>query len=115
MPREERRPLINNDHQGSFGVSPEELQHLVDPKSPDLLERMGGTEQLARKLRVDVGVGLSADEGVERSSDEPFNERQAVFGRNVLPEAQSKTFMELLWAAYNDKTLSTLTFFFFSF
>ncbi|KAG2226932.1 hypothetical protein INT45_010211 [Circinella minor] len=109
MPREERRPLINNDHQGSFGVSAEELQHLVDPKSPDLLERLGGTEQLARKLRVDVRVGLSADEGVERSSDEPFNERQAVFGRNVLPEAQSKTFMELLWAAYNDKTLIMLT------
>ncbi|KAI9244834.1 PMCA-type calcium-translocating P-type ATPase [Phascolomyces articulosus] len=109
MPREEQRPLISNDHQGSFGVSPQELSHLVDPKSPHLLERLGGTEQLAKKLRVDVRVGLSTDEGVERSSDMPFTERQAVFGRNVLPEAQSKTFMELLWAAYNDKTLIMLT------
>ncbi|KAI9495890.1 PMCA-type calcium-translocating P-type ATPase [Zychaea mexicana] len=109
MPRDERRPLINEDHQGSFGVSADELTHLVDPKNPDLLKRLGGTEQLARKLRVDLRVGLSADEGVERSSDEPFNERQAVFGRNILPEAQSKTFSELLWAAYNDKTLIMLT------
>ncbi|KAI8137844.1 PMCA-type calcium-translocating P-type ATPase [Fennellomyces sp. T-0311] len=109
MPRDEQRPLLNSEHQGHFGVSPDDLGRLVDPKSPDLLKRLGGIESVAKKLRVDVSVGLSPDEGVQQSTDRPFQERQAVFGQNVLPEAESKTFLELLWAAYNDKTLIMLT------
>ncbi|KAG0166825.1 hypothetical protein DFQ28_006855 [Apophysomyces sp. BC1034] len=110
MPSEERRPLLSsNDCQQSFGVTVDELSRLVDPKNPELLKQLGGTEKICQKLRVDPRVGLSADEGAERSTDKPFAQRQAVFGRNVLPEAKSKSFLELLWAAYNDKTLIMLT------
>lgn len=96
----------SNKH-GSFGVSADELTKLVDPKNPDLLKQLGGVKALAKKLRVDVTTGLSADEGVQHSGQEAFQERHEAFGRNVLPEAKSKTFLELLWASYNDKTLST--------
>lgn len=110
-PHDERRPLLNGDttsnqQHGSFGVTADELTKLVDPKNPDLLKQLGGVKSLAKKLRVDVSTGLSADEGVEHSGQEAFQERHAAFGRNVLPEAKSKTFLELLWASYNDKTLS---------
>lgn len=110
MTREEQRPLLTGrqqqEQQNAFGVSAEQLTKLVDPKNPELLKKLGGVNELCRKLRVDPDIGLSADEGAQRSGDQPFHERQAVFGRNVLPEAKSKTFLELLWAAYNDKTLS---------
>ncbi|KAI9321217.1 PMCA-type calcium-translocating P-type ATPase [Dichotomocladium elegans] len=117
MPRphhdgEQRRPLLHNNtenNNGAFDVSIEELQKLVDPKSPDLLKKLGGCEGLAKKLRVNTSSGLSMDEGRERSTDAPFAERQKYFGRNILPEAHSKTFLELLWASYNDKTLIMLT------
>lgn len=108
-PEAEQRSLLKGrrqQHASSFGVTPEDLAPLFDPKNKELLEQLGGTQALAKKLRVDPSVGLSSDEGVERSADTPFEERQAVFGRNVLPEAKSKSFLELLWAAYNDKTLS---------
>ncbi|KAI7880657.1 PMCA-type calcium-translocating P-type ATPase [Lichtheimia hyalospora FSU 10163] len=113
-PHDERRPLLNGDtnqqqQKGSFGVSADELTKLVDPKNPDLLKQLGGVKTLAKKLRVDISTGLSADEGVEHSGQEAFQERHAAFGRNVLPEAKSKTFLELLWASYNDKTLIMLT------
>lgn len=113
MTRDEQRPLLGNEQQSAFDVSVEELTRLVDPKNPELLKQLGGVEKLCRKLRVDPSTGLSTDEGAQSSSDKAFADRQAVFGKNVLPEAKSKSFWELLWAAYNDKTLSKCFLYFF--
>ncbi|KAJ2958565.1 hypothetical protein NQZ79_g5887 [Umbelopsis isabellina] len=92
MPSEERQPLLNGDHQtGSnnpYGITTDDFAKLVDPKNPDKLKQLGGRES---------------------SSDNPFAERQSVYGANVLPEAKSKSFFLLLWEAYNDKTLIMLT------
>jgi P-type Ca2+ transporter type 2C len=38
-----------------------------------------------------------------------FAERYRVFGKNVLPQAPKKTFLKLLWDAYNDKLIILLT------
>ncbi|KAL0075273.1 PMCA-type calcium-translocating P-type ATPase [Phycomyces blakesleeanus] len=110
MSPHDHRPLLGSDQQHNpFGVSPSQLTDLVDPKSPELLKKLGGTQAVLKKLRVDPKSGLSSDEGVESSSDKAFSDRQSVFGRNILPETISKSFLQLLWAAYNDKTLILLT------
>lgn len=113
MPSEERTPLLNGDRQADassnpYGVSTDDFAKLVDPKNPDVLKKLGGVQKICKLLKVDPKAGLSPDEGQESSSDSPFAERQSVFGTNVLPEAKSKSFLELLWNAYNDKTLSML-------
>lgn len=112
MPRsEERESLLNGgsgSSHGSFGMSAQELSDLIDPKNFDLLKKVGGVDAICKKIKVDPSVGLSADEGASNSSESAFSERQAQFGKNVLPEPKSKTFLQLLWAAYNDKTLIML-------
>ncbi|KAI8329126.1 hypothetical protein BC941DRAFT_443499 [Chlamydoabsidia padenii] len=111
----ERQPLLNgsngdgNDNNHGFGIDAEKLTELMDPKNPSLLRELGGVEGVCKKLKVDPSQGLLADEDKDRSSSKAFQKRQQVFGANVLPEASSKTFLELLWAAYNDKTLIMLT------
>lgn len=111
MPRsEERESLIHSGSVSHFGISPRELGELIDPKNFDLLKKLGGVKAVCKQIQVDTSVGLSADEGSHDSSHQPFEDRQAHFGRNVLPEPKTKTFLELLWAAYNDKTLIMLRF-----
>lgn len=111
MPSEERTPLLNGERHtetsNPYGISVDDFAKLVDPKNPDVLKQLGGVQKICKQLKVDPNSGLSPDEGRESSSDAAFAERQSVFGSNVLPEAKSKSFLELLWDAYNDKTLST--------
>lgn len=116
MPKsEERESLLggqssssNNNNNGQFGISAQELSDLIDPKNFDLLKKMGGVKDICKNIKVDPSVGLSADEGSTNSSENPFTDRQQQFGKNILPEPKSKTFLQLLWAAYNDKTLIML-------
>jgi Ca2+-transporting ATPase len=110
MASNEREPLLQKKKTGggSFELSPDDLGALIDPKNNELLKKMGGVEAICKKLKVDPASGLGADEGASSSSEEAFADRQAHFGRNVLPEPKTKTFLELLWAAYNDKTLIML-------
>lgn len=114
MPRnseaEEREGLLQYGQGGggNFDISPVELGELIDPKNYDLLKKMGGVEKICTMIKVDTSVGLSADEGSSNSNEGAFGDREAHFGKNVLPEPKSKTFLQLLWAAYNDKTLIML-------
>ncbi|KAJ2844830.1 plasma membrane calcium, partial [Coemansia brasiliensis] len=113
----ERAPLLpgggNNAHAGSrygsaFGVRPEQLTEMLDPKDPEKLQQLGGAEQICKMLQVDPTVGLRQREQIGASGehyDEPFQARRAVFGRNILPETEAVTFWQLLMAAYNDRTL----------
>ncbi|KAI8382260.1 PMCA-type calcium-translocating P-type ATPase [Blakeslea trispora] len=64
---------------------------------------------ICKRVRVDPSTGLSADEGSSDSSQQPFQDRQSYYGRNILPEPKTKSFLQLLWAAYNDKTLIMLS------
>ncbi|KAG2196901.1 hypothetical protein INT47_005125 [Mucor saturninus] len=109
MPTSESDALLHEGSNGHFDMSAKELSDLIDPKNFDLLKKIGGVKAICKKIGVDTSVGLSADEGSSSSSEQAFADRQAHFGRNVLPEPPSKTFLQLLWAAYNDKTLIMLS------
>ncbi|KAJ1730145.1 plasma membrane calcium, partial [Coemansia biformis] len=91
-----------------FGVAAEQLTAMLDPKDPDQLRELGGPAQLCAGLQVDPALGLQQRERIG-AGDEPFQARRAAFGRNVLPEALAVTFWQLLYAAYNDRTLIMLT------
>lgn len=100
--QEEREPLLNGS---SFDITVDDITQLFDPKSEEQLQKLGGVSSICKKLQVDPSLGLSADQGSNQSS---FQERQKHFGKNVLPEPKTKSFLQLLWAAYNDKTLIML-------
>lgn len=106
--RGESESLLHEGSSGHFGMSAQELSDLIDPKNFELLKKLGGVKAICKNIQVDTSVGLSADEGSGSSKEKAYADRQAHFGRNVLPEPKSKTFLELLWAAYNDKTLIML-------
>ncbi|ORX92128.1 PMCA-type calcium-translocating P-type ATPase [Basidiobolus meristosporus CBS 931.73] len=111
----EEQDLLSNDHNGSgsFNVSCEQLCDLFDPKSMDKLKSLGGAEGLAKSLKVDLKAGLSNDEQLSATatgdSDERFDERQEVFGKNVLPSTEQQSFWSLVREAYDDKTLVMLS------
>ncbi|PIA13438.1 calcium-translocating P-type ATPase [Coemansia reversa NRRL 1564] len=97
---------------GDFGVTAEQLTAMLDPKDPGMLEELGGPDQICKALQVDPKVGLRQREQIGssgRQQQEPFQARRAAFGRNTLPEASQVTFWQLLYAAYNDRTLIMLT------
>jgi len=88
-----------------FKYTPQQLSELVDPKNPELLEKYGGLKGLAEALKVDVTKGLPQKSGEENI----FADREAVFGRNVLPETKSKTLLELMWIALHDRIMIILS------
>jgi Ca2+-transporting ATPase len=108
-----KTPLLysNNVNKKHFSVTKDNLSQLVE--HPSLLSSFGGTSGLCQVLQVDPTVGLLPDESfnpnygiVPQESHAPFVDRKAIFGVNEIPEAPVKTIWQLIWAAYNDQTLS---------
>lgn len=106
-----------------FKEKPSTLAMLVDPKSLDDLEKIGGVQGLLNGLGVDPSRGLpaenSSNSGAPRSSSEQraidggdgaqwsatYEQRRKVYGRNDLPERKSKSIFQLMWEAFKDKVL----------
>lgn len=82
---------------------------MLDPKNFkdfDTLQSFGDTDGLLRGLGTDSEHGLSSTE----AGDGPaflatMEDRRRVFGENVLPTRTSRTLLQLLWAAFQDKVL----------
>jgi len=89
-----------------FKFTAEQLSELVDPKNPEKLQEYGGLEGIANALKVDVKKGLPPHDA---NNPEQFADREAVFGRNVLPETKSKTLLGLMWEALHDKIMIILS------
>lgn len=110
---QEREPLLDegSHNEGPFAFTPEQFSKLIDPKDPDLLKQYGGTKKILEGLRVDPAVGISSDEGLESGSpkSKAFQERQKVYGKNILPESAQRSLFSLIWEAYQDKTLILLS------
>jgi Ca2+-transporting ATPase len=81
-------------------VTVNELLDLVDPKSPHLLQKLGGLEGLMQKLG-------TSKEGLPNDPDTLSKQRE-LYGDNSLPEAKTTTFLEFVIDALKDKTLIIL-------
>lgn len=81
-----------------MGLSKDALTKLLHNR--ELLDQKGGVEGIAKLLNSDLEHGLSV-QGVETSRE--------TYGRNVLPEIESASFLELVWEGLQDKTLIMLS------
>ena len=116
-----------------FTFKPYLLVSLVDPKSLETLETMGGVNALLVGLGVDPTNGLSIGGNGPESGDAPagvvtvpggekgevggkstregaayagtVEDRQKIYGSNVLPARKSKSLWKLMWLALKDRVL----------
>ncbi|KAK4701418.1 P-type Ca2+ transporter type 2C, partial [Phenoliferia sp. Uapishka_3] len=102
------RPDPTPQEMAPFAVdlTPSSLYHLIDPKSYEHLEKLGGTPGLLSGLKTDAKKGLSEDGG-----DIPLSERVRVYGANRTPTRKGKSLLRLMWMAYQDKVLVRYIFF----
>ena len=87
----------------AFALSPNELVQLIEtPKenASAALERLGGTAGVADALNVKLDYGLDTS-----SSSNDLEERQQVFGKNFVEPPRPKSFLELMWDAFQVRTL----------
>ncbi|KAI8072590.1 PMCA-type calcium-translocating P-type ATPase [Gongronella butleri] len=127
----------HSDASNPFAFTPIQLSALMDPKNLPLLVTYNGLQGIARGLHADIVNGLPIDPSSEHidkrvqlddvkepssqqnaassaslspsTATTPFDTRAAVFGHNVLPPVKSKNIFQLMWMAFNDKTLILLT------
>ncbi|KAI8332005.1 hypothetical protein BD560DRAFT_415475 [Blakeslea trispora] len=117
-----------------FAFSLEQMSAIVDQKHIEFIKRMGGIESIARGLHTDLRTGLSPDEAClpyirmfdiqnhikhEPSLEsqvptglcvsEQFSQRKEVYGCNKLPPVEESTLVQIMWEAFQDKTLIMLT------
>jgi Ca2+-transporting ATPase len=101
-----------------YAEKPSRLAMLVDPKSLEDLEKIGGVSGVLNGLGVDPNVGLCTDgsnAGAPRSSSDmpgqgaqwrtSLEDRRRVYGPNDLPHRPSKTLLQLMWIAFKDKVI----------
>jgi P-type Ca2+ transporter type 2C len=118
-----------------FTFRPYHLAFLVDPKNLDVLQTMGGTTGLLEGLGVNAMSGLrivgrppqpgeppsvvvtNPDGEKGESYESPafggtVEDRQRVYGSNVLPVRRTRTLLQLMWIALKDRVLVRLIRFF---
>ncbi|CUA75881.1 hypothetical protein RSOLAG22IIIB_01882 [Rhizoctonia solani] len=112
-----------------FLQKPLVLASLVDPKSLQSLESIGGSEGLLRGLGTDSNLGLRSWQytdsgqnhdpekgqggGAGAGGDTPqsrasVEDRRRVYGVNVMPSRKSKGLLLLMWLALKDKVLLSI-------
>jgi Ca2+-transporting ATPase len=106
-----------------FVFEPYHLASLVDPKNLESLEAIGGIEGLLAGLGTNPASGLRINGMESKSVDAPSDEeaaneggaytgtvedRQRVYGSNVLPVRKSRSLLELMWLTLKDKVLVSL-------
>ena len=113
-----------------FAFGPYYLASLVDPRNLESLQAIGGIEGLLAGLGTSPASGLKTSgtkskpggtsvTAVTPSTSEEFThqsgaytgtveDRQRVYGSNVLPVHKSKTLLELMWLTLKDKVLVSL-------
>lgn len=99
-----------------FKEKPAVLAMMVDPKSIEELEKIGGTKGLLAGLGVDPKRGLTTSSGgAPRGSDDmggsgaqwsaDLEKRRQIYGKNELPQRKGKSLLQLMWMAFQDKIL----------
>ncbi|KIM26857.1 hypothetical protein M408DRAFT_25117 [Serendipita vermifera MAFF 305830] len=98
-----------------FTVRPKQLSEMVDNKSIDDLSALGGPEGLMKSLGTHPSNGLSGhaigegEGGGEGAYSATPEDRKRVYGINQMPIMKSKTLLQLMWLALQDKILILLS------
>ncbi|WQF79137.1 Putative P-type ATPase, HAD superfamily, P-type ATPase, transmembrane domain superfamily [Colletotrichum destructivum] len=122
-----------------FAFSPTQLCELIENRNPNSLIAFEGLTGLATGLLADIDAGLGVDENIidgaistpntYRSNQDMsassqtnsksftkltsaagnFTDRRRIYGENRVPGRKPKTFLQLLWMAFNDKLMFLLT------
>jgi Ca2+-transporting ATPase len=119
------------DPENPFAFSLEQMVSIVDKKQLAFLRRVGGVDTIARGLHSNTVTGLNWDEDClsyvrlydllkkeEPDNDdeeqhfplsmtdcETFIQRRKVYGANILPQVEKVSLLQLMWEAFQDKTL----------
>ncbi|KAF8517670.1 E1-E2 ATPase-domain-containing protein, partial [Hysterangium stoloniferum] len=96
-----------------FPFNPWKLASLVDPKSLEALQDIGGVDALIKGLGTDAKHGLSEHIRTSPFKDAPYTatvqDRRRVYGENVLPAQRSKSLLLLMWLTLKNKVLVLLS------
>jgi len=109
-------PLDDNTDPTPFAFKPYALAALLDPKTLEDLNTMGGLEGICTGLGTNPTRGLSAHSlgqgardgeksGGEGAFAASLSDRQRVYGTNSLPTRPSKSLPQFMWLAFKDKVL----------
>lgn len=129
---EEAGDVTKDNFSSKFSLSPDFLHNLVSSKDVESLLSLGGLAGIENALRTDLKNGLdeSEDTLAALSSDRPepvrrrqslvhlhleapkkgFTDRRHAYSDNTLPPRKSKSFLRLIFDAFNDKLMFLLTF-----
>lgn len=105
--REEARAFLSehgSSWEQTYGLNPEQLAGLIDPKNAYLLEAIGGPESLASILNTDIKGGLGGAQLTE--NEEKI--RISHYDVNRIPEKKSKSLFKIILETLNDKILIIL-------
>ncbi|CAI6513829.1 AIS_HP2_G0018950.mRNA.1.CDS.1 [Saccharomyces cerevisiae] len=96
-----------NGCQDNFKLSKSQLSDLHNPKSIGSFIKLfgNGTDNFFKYLKTDKSAGISLPE----KTDYRKTSRYKHYGDNSLPERIPKSFLQLVRAAFNDKTMQLLT------
>ena len=118
------------DPSNPFAFSCQQMCHIISQKNIEFIDKMGGIEGISKGLHSHLQYGLVWNEQhleyirmydlmyptTEKqefydgqfpiSMDcDTFIQRRQIFGSNVLPEIKQVTLLNLMWQAFQDKTL----------
>ncbi|KDQ14940.1 hypothetical protein BOTBODRAFT_109588 [Botryobasidium botryosum FD-172 SS1] len=114
-------PTTDTTDPTPFAHIPLKLASLVDPKNLQALESLGGVTALIQGLGTNRTKGLSkralgaqdSDEKEQEPSEKAYSgtlqDRQRVYGHNVLPTRASKSLWMFMWLAFKDRVLILLS------
>lgn len=94
----------SDEFQGAFSLNPDQLSTLIDPKNPWVLKAIGGPENLAKILVSSPKSGLADSQ----TSPSEIEQREKVYGKNLLPEKKSANLFKIILLTLNDKVLIIL-------
>ncbi|XP_074281131.1 calcium-transporting ATPase 10, plasma membrane-type-like isoform X2 [Silene latifolia] len=85
-----------------YGVEREQLAAISREANLSALQKLGGVNGLAEKLRTNL------EKGIQHNSDDDLFQRKSTFGPNSYPMKKQQSFWRFLWEACQDWTLLIL-------
>eukprot|EP00300_Choanocystis_sp_HF-7_P018086 c1992_g1_i1.p1 GENE.c1992_g1_i1~~c1992_g1_i1.p1 ORF type:complete len:1020 (-),score=308.18 c1992_g1_i1:52-3084(-) len=85
-----------------YNITVPDIIKLMDSKDVEQVKAKGGADGLAKLVHSDLKHGIRIDDNSE------FHARVQHFGRNVIPEPEPTSLLELMWEALHDPTLIIL-------